>query len=274
MPFVSVITINYNNAAGLEKTMRSVAEQEPCSFEFIVIDGNSNDGSKEVIKKFQKNIHYHISEKDNGIYDAQNKGLAQANGSYIIFMNSGDAFHNKTTLSSFEKEFSGSNKKIIYGDTNIIHANGSGEMLKPPAKLNNEFWYARTLNHQAVFTHASVFKELGNFSTHFRYASDFELMLKTYLKYPEEFLYYPNTICDFDNTGLTSSDSVHKAILEERKIILKANFSRKEYQRIRKIYLSSLPAKKRWEYVARDNKTIRTVLKPVYKTLKKLRPKK
>lgn len=87
---ISIITINWNNAAGLERTIRSVVEQSYGNIEYIVIDGASADNSVEVIKKYADKISYWTSEKDNGIYNAMNKGVDSANGDYCLFLNSGD----------------------------------------------------------------------------------------------------------------------------------------------------------------------------------------
>ena len=89
---LSIITINYNNAAGLEKTIKSVISQTCKRYEFIIIDGGSKDGSKDIIEKYQDQITYWVSEPDNGIYNAMNKGVKVAKGEYCIFMNSGDIF--------------------------------------------------------------------------------------------------------------------------------------------------------------------------------------
>ena len=87
---LSVITINYNNAEGLAKTMDSVFRQRFSDFEYIVIDGGSTDGSKDLIVNNQDKIAYWCSEKDSGIYNAMNKGIREASGEYLLFLNSGD----------------------------------------------------------------------------------------------------------------------------------------------------------------------------------------
>ena len=98
--YYSVITINYNNCNGLRHTIESVVNQTFRNFEYIVVDGGSTDGSVEVIKEYETNINYWISEHDGGIYNAMNKGIAQAHGEYCIFMNSGDLFYYDAVLFS------------------------------------------------------------------------------------------------------------------------------------------------------------------------------
>lgn len=96
--YYSIITINYNNKEGLELTIKSVLSQTYRNYQFIIIDGGSSDGSFDVIKKYANNINYWISEPDKGRYNAMNKGIKQAKGDYLNFMNSGDTFHSPTVL--------------------------------------------------------------------------------------------------------------------------------------------------------------------------------
>lgn len=99
----SIITINYNDKEGLKRTVVSVLNQTHTDYEFIIIDGGSTDGSVDVIQKYEDDITYWVSEKDNGIYHAMNKGVAKAQGEYCIFMNSGDCFHSSNVLESVSK---------------------------------------------------------------------------------------------------------------------------------------------------------------------------
>jgi len=94
----SIITVNYNNKTGLFNTIKSVINQTFSDFEFIIIDGGSDDGSIEVIKEYSDRITYWVSERDNGIYNGMNKGIVQAKGDYVNFMNSGDTFYSNNTL--------------------------------------------------------------------------------------------------------------------------------------------------------------------------------
>jgi glycosyltransferase involved in cell wall biosynthesis len=100
---LSIITINYNNRDGLEKTIRSVIDQRFTDFEFIVIDGGSTDGSVDNIRKYENKINYWCSEKDAGIYNAQNKGIKKAKGEYCLFLNSGDFLYNEDVLNKIKK---------------------------------------------------------------------------------------------------------------------------------------------------------------------------
>lgn len=142
---VSIITINYNNKDGLKKTIESVIKQDFDSFEFIVIDGGSTDGSYEVIQEYKNRIDYWISEPDKGIYNAMNKGIAVAKGEYCNFMNSGDYFYDKNVLSSI---FANREKKlcdIIVGNTYCT------KWIQPPSKITLDFLFSTTICHQSAF---------------------------------------------------------------------------------------------------------------------------
>ena len=108
----SIITINYNNRDGLRKTIESVVNQSCRDIEYIVIDGGSTDGSVEVIEEYAGKIDYWVSERDKGIYNAMNKGLAQAHGEYLNFMNSGDCFHDNDVLINLPQD---ADEDIIFG---------------------------------------------------------------------------------------------------------------------------------------------------------------
>ena len=116
--YYSIITINYNNKEGLEQTIKSVLSQTFRNYQFIIIDGGSSDGSVDVIKKYANNINYWISEPDKGRYNAMNKGIKQAIGDYLNFMNSGDTFHSPTVLEDIAKM--NLSEDIITGGFSIV----------------------------------------------------------------------------------------------------------------------------------------------------------
>lgn len=152
-PVLSVITIVYNNVRDIERTMLSVLNQTYDAIEYIVVDGASNDGTLEVIKRYEDRIAKLISEKDKGIYDAMNKGLALATGDYVIFMNSGDEFYANDTVA---KVFATApDADIYYGETEMV--NDERESLGQrrhtvPDKFNwRSFKYGMSVSHQAIY---------------------------------------------------------------------------------------------------------------------------
>lgn len=140
---VSIITINYNNKDGLRKTIESVIHQNFKSFEFIIIDGGSTDGSFEVIQEYKKYIDYWVSEPDNGIYNAMNKGIAKAQGKYCNFMNSGDCFANNDVLKHVFTN--GNEADIICGNTYWT------KWTEPPKEITFDSLFNGTICHQCAF---------------------------------------------------------------------------------------------------------------------------
>lgn len=200
---LSIITITYNNLDGLKRTTESIRYQTWKDFEWIVIDGGSNDGSKEYIESLVPQPDYWISEKDNGVYNAQNKGIAKASGEYIICMNAGDKFHSPSTLLEvFRNEI---NADIVYGDWIRCNAHESIEY-NPPKKLPPLFFYYSNICHQAMLTKASVLKE-NPFDESLKIFADWKKWRE--LKYSgHSFEYVPVVICDYDSScGLSSVPS-------------------------------------------------------------------
>lgn len=151
---LSIITINYNNKAGLQKTIDSVICQTWKDFEWIVIDGGSTDGSKELIEQYQQHFAYWCSEPDGGVYNAMNKGIARAKGDYLLFLNSGDALYDENVLQTIDDiHFSAD---IITGQAIRMDTN---ELLRQYDKNLLMQLYLDTLNHQATFIKRELFKD-------------------------------------------------------------------------------------------------------------------
>ncbi len=115
-PFISVITVVLNSKNELLKTIESVIKQTYDKYEFIIIDGCSTDGTRNIIKEYKKSIDYWLSEKDKGIYDAMNKGIACANGDWLIYLNAGDVFTEKEIL-EYASRYLDNNVDLLYSDT-------------------------------------------------------------------------------------------------------------------------------------------------------------
>ncbi len=152
-PKLSVITIVYNNARDIERTMLSVLNQTYSNIEYVIVDGLSNDGTLQVIEKYRDRVSKLISEKDKGIYDAMNKGLTLASGDYVIFMNSGDEFYDTETVAAVFA--TADDADIYYGETEMI--TDTGESLgqrrhKAPRTFTwRGFKYGMSISHQAIY---------------------------------------------------------------------------------------------------------------------------
>jgi len=152
----SIITVNYNNKTGLFNTIKSVINQTFSDFEFIIIDGGSDDGSIEVIKEYSDRITYWVSERDNGIYNGMNKGIVQAKGDYVNFMNSGDTFYSNNTLENVYSMMN-DNDIIIGKDYNQDPNSGEGFTTILPTRMSMAAFFMWTLPHQSAFIRRSLF---------------------------------------------------------------------------------------------------------------------
>ncbi|WP_052496577.1 glycosyltransferase family 2 protein [Pedobacter lusitanus] len=155
---LSIITVNYNDSAGLQKTINSVLNQSLQNFEFIIIDGNSNDGSKELLQQNSEPSIRWISEPDNGIYHAMNKGTRMATGEYLLFLNSGDILFDTEVIKQVDQEIDGT-YGIYYGDI-IFEEPEQQKKIVFPDKLSFTFFYKQSLSHQASFIKKALFDEL------------------------------------------------------------------------------------------------------------------
>lgn len=157
-PVLSVITVVYNNVRDIDRTITSVLNQTYPAIEYIIIDGRSDDGTLDIIQKHGSRISRVISEKDRGIYDAMNKGLALATGDYVIFMNSGDAFYAADTV---EKVFATAPwADIYYGETEMINDRleslGQRRHQAPEKFTWKSFKYGMNVSHQAIYIKRSL----------------------------------------------------------------------------------------------------------------------
>lgn len=222
MTKISIITINYNDKVGLEKTILSVINQTWKDFEFIVIDGNSTDGSKEIIEKYKDKITFWKSEPDTGVYNAMNKGIKASNGDFVLFMNGGDVFFNNHVLEHVNSDLK-SEFDIYYG--NQINKKPSSERLKTYSeKLTFSFFYSSSLNHQSTFIRKSLFDTYFYYNEKYKIASDWEFFIYTICHQNVPYKYLNKTIAIYDITGISSNPTNAPIFHGERKEILQKYF--------------------------------------------------
>ena len=204
---LSIITINKNNAQGLEKTCLSVVSQTYTDFEWIVIDGASDDNSIEIIKKYTDKMSYWISEPDSGIYNAMNKGIRQSKGQFCLFLNSGDWLVSSTTLTDVFKEINEDNiSEIFYSDK----INSNGTINKYTKMLNVNSLLDSPINHQNSLIKRKLFIEHGLYNEDFKISSDWEYFLTEIVKYNTKFTYLNTNISIFEIDGIGGIKSLDK----------------------------------------------------------------
>ncbi|NGP75942.1 glycosyltransferase [Balneolaceae bacterium YR4-1] len=220
MAKLSIITINLNNVDGLKKTIESVLNQTFSDFEYIIIDGASEDGSLETIKQFSDRISYWVSEPDKGIYNAMNKGIKKAKGEYIIFMNSGDYFNNSKIL---ERIFSIERKAdFIIGEIEMFMENKNLKT-NTPQNISFELLYNGTIYHQATFTKKTVFEQLGGYNENKQITSDWEFITLALAKHNMSYKVLDVEVANVDATGISTTNP--DLVKKERAEMLENNFS-------------------------------------------------
>jgi len=188
-----------------------VLEQSFKSVEYIVIDGASTDGSTGVLETYNKQLSYWVSEPDEGIYDAMNKGIDQATGEYILFLNSGDSLYNKNVLNDFAKYKT--QEDIVYGNANFVNLDGSSYLKIMPSKLDGLMIFERTLNHQCIFHNKRIFENGKRYDLKYQMLADWALYNEVILINQGTYKHLDLIISNYDTSGF-SSDSKNKIIMQ------------------------------------------------------------
>ncbi len=219
---ISIITINYNNKTGLENTVKSVVNQTFINFEYIVIDGDSNDGSKAVIEKYKSYFCFTTSEPDSGVYNAMNKGIKAAKGKYLLFLNSGDTLYDKDVLKNVSI-FLKSNIDIYYGNLKF-NTLENPKVYFYPSELSFNFFYEKSLGHPATFIKRSLFDKFGVYNEHLKIVADWEFFTIVLCKYNATYQYINYIIANFEADGLSSNPLNKELIKNERTKSLSTHF--------------------------------------------------
>lgn len=250
---LSIITINRNNAAGLEKTMQSVADQTYKYFEYIVVDGASTDGSVDVIKKYEQQFVYlkWVSEPDLGIYNAMNKGIRMASGDYIQILNSGDIFAASDVmermLAALGKQKKGAD--ILYG--NMIKKDyATGKMIGKSGEVEYSLrqYYSSTMNHDCCYIRRDLFDVYGLYDENLKIVSDWKWFLQAIGLGNVKPVYADIDVTIFDTSGI-SECNIELRNKERRQVLNeimppavlvdydKYAFVTSQYQRLKKYHL-------------------------------------
>lgn len=222
---ISIITVCYNSANTIEKTIHSVGNQTYCNIEYIIVDGGSSDGTLEILDKNSDVITIWISEPDKGLYDAMNKGIAMATGDLVGILNSDDTFKSNTVLEELA-EFHTSNR-IDASIGNIIQHNDNNEIIRLYSSKN---WKPEKLSvgfmppHPSIFFKRDLFDKYGLYDLSFKIGSDYELITRFFLKNRISWKYSGITTTSMLVGGVSSSGySSYKLITQEIKKALKMN---------------------------------------------------
>lgn len=218
---LSIITINYNNALGLQKTIESVVNQSFTDFEFVVVDGGSSDESVEVIKKYESKITKWISEKDNGIYNALNKGIQLATGEYLLFLNSGDILYNNEVLKNNFNHLDGT--AIISFDIQV-KGQGIDQINQHPDEIQFSFLFDETLAHQSTVIQKKLFDQIGLYDESLKIVSDWKFFIEAITYHQASYKAVHDVLAVYFLDGISSSSEGSFLRKKERDEVLKNEF--------------------------------------------------
>jgi glycosyltransferase len=219
---VSIITPVYNNVETIEHTIQSVWQQSYSNIEHIIVDGNSNDGTRQVLEKHRDKIAHLISETDHGIYDAMNKGIDKADGDIIGILNSDDFYVNDRVIQKVVHTFKHNDTDSVYSDLVYVGQHNTDKIVrywKAGNYYDGIFYNGWMPPHPTFFAKKEVYKKYGKFELRLSSAADYELMLRFLHRYKISTHYIPEVLVKMRNGGNSNGSLLHrlKANREDRK---------------------------------------------------------
>jgi len=212
---LSIITINYNNAAGLKKTVESIIPYCSKDVEYIVIDGNSTDGSIDIIRKYADRIDYWVSEPDKGIFNAMNKGTEKARGEYLLYINSGDIINNDVPINEITGTLTG--EDLIYYDIAVVDENKGSRFIKTcDDYLDFKFFVESTLPHQSTFIKREFILEYGGYDETMKLGGDWALFTDAVCLKKCSYKHISTYFTTYFMDGISSDSGNFKLIWEEK----------------------------------------------------------
>lgn len=217
---ISIITVCFNSSDTIENTIKSIASQKDVDVEHIIIDGLSTDGTSDIIKKF-KSVSKFVSEKDKGIYDAMNKGLAIATGDIVGTLNADDFYAHEDVLKKVAQVFTDPSTEACYGDLVYVNQQDTNRVVR--------YWKSRDYvpglfktgwmpAHPTFFVRKSVYDNLGGFSLDYKIAADFELLFRLIEQNKIKAMYIPKVMVKM-RLGGTTNKNLSNVITQNKEII-------------------------------------------------------
>lgn len=213
---VSIITVCFNAEETIEETIKNVLDQTYEDIEYIVIDGQSTDCTISIVKRYEDNISVFVSERDNGVYDAMNKGVSLATGDIIFFLNSGDLFYDNHVVRNIVDCFRQNEVDMVYGDVIMIDPDKTAARIQSYEPADKIFFFESTICHQAVFVKRALFKEHGLFDTSYTICADYEWLLRVMFCHRAKRMRCNLIISVYQLGGISSNPKNYNIYLSER----------------------------------------------------------
>ncbi len=224
---VSIITVVYNGAATLERTIESVLAQDYGNLEYIIVDGGSTDGTLDIIRKHEAKLACWVSERDKGIYDAMNKGIAMATGDWVGLINADDAYAPGAVAKAMRAVAGRPAVNIVHGDILIDYPNGHAKVKRAKQSGFLLKYWEMVLNHPSFFVRRSYYR--GHpFDPAFRVSGDHLWTLRAWREAPAQFLYVPEVLALFTAGGASMTNPLGKVLAESDRMADALGFSWRE----------------------------------------------
>lgn len=215
---VSIITVSFNGAKTIADTIESVLSQDFPQIEYIIVDGGSKDGTVEIIKQYQDRISHWVSEKDQGMYDAMNKGIAMATGDVIGILNSDDVYMNTHIVSELMELMQSQQAEVVFADLILVDQDNSQKVLRYYDSGHfhpNKFKYGWMPAHPTVFVKRELYGAVGNFSTSYQIAADYEMLIRILAIQRARYAYLPKPVVRMRSGGASTAGLSRNWILNQ-----------------------------------------------------------
>ena len=222
---ISVITVCFNAEQYIEQTIQSVIGQKGCEFEYIIIDGASMDKTKQIIQRYETQVTHWVSEPDQGIADAMNKGVNLAAGEYLLFLHADDYLVNETVLA---KAIGRIQVDADIHAFDVLFKTKDKEVLKSTKSFGIRTYFKTPVMHQGAFCKKTLFEQLGGFNTSFKIAMDYDFFYKAFQHKATMLIYTDLTVSVMRDTGVSSRQdwtSLKQRFSEEKRVHLENNTS-------------------------------------------------
>lgn len=215
---VSIITVSFNSAKTIADTIDSVLSQDFPEIEYIIVDGCSTDGTVDIIRQNENRISQWISEKDQGMYDAMNKGIAMATGDVIGILNSDDVYMNTHVISDLMRLMQSQNTQVVFADLILVDSSNQNKVLRyyDSGRFHpNKFKFGWMPAHPTVFVKRELYQRVGKFSTTYQIAADYEMLIRMLAIEKASYAYYPKPVVRMRSGGASTSGISRNWILNQ-----------------------------------------------------------
>lgn len=205
---VSIITVSYNSVDTIQDTIESVLNQKYPNIEYIIVDGNSNDGTMEVVSKYRDKITKVVSEPDNGIYDAMNKGIVLATGDFVGILNSDDVYSDSSVIEDVVGQLVSTGADCTYADLMFVSRGDLNKRVRFCSSKNfsiSKFRWGWMVPHPTFFVKRSCYEKFGLYKMGYRVSADFELLVRFMLRERISSARLPRCIVKMRDGGISTS---------------------------------------------------------------------